>query len=303
MPNLTVNYYAYGRRGRRHSASPVVPIAPSLHSSPISGTPADINAYPISGYPTFAFWSIVGESGGGRVSRTALEVVHAADDPLIATAWYLPSGGGGTGGPGLGIDAFDVNRGQFFDDDFVSVAPDAALSAAANYDGFVPTASIEHITAFDPCHEAVISANIPFVNWMVVDPPAPATGTVLNPPVGSNGTAFAMYRLPDGIDPGFKRPHIDELLTWLYLSPGVLVGGGGFGIRPGGGGPVPIDPVGALIARLDPAARQAVTGVLLNGAAKQMAPNEFAAQLGRIGIGMAEAGLKALNADIQRTTK
>ena len=300
MPQLLVNYYAYGRRGRRHSASPVVSIAPQLMSSPIAGTPSTVNAFDITGYPTFAFWSITGEDGGGRVSRNRFETVSAASNPLNATAWYLPTGGPGDphpGIPGIGIDAFDVDRGNFIDDDFVTVAPDGGLTAAANWDGWVPTAGAETITAFNPIHNAATARDIPFDSWMEIDPPAPAAGTVLSPPVGSNGTALAMYRTP--APPHFGKPNFNDELVWLLILGSIEWDGPGTVIGPGGTGG-PVGPWGPMIARLSDATRTAVRGLLLNEAAHGIGHEAAAAELGKIGLHMAADAIKQLGARGQK---
>lgn len=296
MPQLLVNYYAYGRRGRRHSASPVINIAPQLNSSPINGTPANVNAFDITGFPTFAFWSITGEDGGGRVSRNRFETVTAASNPLAATAWYLPQGGPNDphdGELGIGIDAFDVDRGNFIDDDFVTVAPDGGLTAAANWDGWVPTANAETITAFNPIHNVATARNIPFDSWMEIDPPAPAVGAALSPPVGSNGTALAMYRTP--APPHYGRPDFHDTLVWTLILGGVFWDGGG--LEGGPGRPLgPVDPWGPMIARLSTETKAAIRGLLLHEAASGLGHEAAATELGRIGLHQAADAIKQLGA-------
>lgn len=76
-------------------------------------------------------------------------------------------------------------------------------------------------------------------------------------------------------------------LVFIYLSPGVGVDGGGFGVLPGGGGPIPIDPLaaaeaGAAVSLLHLAGRvrdpklgaqiKEFGTTLLNGVTKQLAP-------------------------------
>ena len=146
---------------------------------------------------------------------------------MNATAWYIPAGGGGPGGPGVPgvlIDAFDVNLGMFVDDDFVAVTPDAGLTAAANNDGFVPTASAENIDAFASIHA------VPFENWTVVVGTEVVNNLTLQGAVGSIAVAFAFYQTPKRI-PGLGRQY--ETGTWV--SYGVTVDAGG----PTGHGPVP----------------------------------------------------------------
>ncbi len=298
MPSLTVNYYAYGRRGRRHSSAAVVSVAPSLASTPVANTSAAVNAFDISGFPTFAFWSITGETTGGRISRNRFESVAAADAPLIATAWYLPPGGPGDGNgvAGTGIDAFDVDHGSFFDDDFVSVAPDAGLSAAANYDGFVPSTALETITAFSPCHEAVTGGNIPFQSWIVIDGNPGVAGTALTADAGSNSTAFAFYHQPAGL---ILPPVDDHALTWIMILGSVLVDGGGIGIKPGGG-VSPIGPWGPMLSRLQPAERDVLYGLALNAIAGNLDAKDIGHQLRQLGLHLSTDAIKRLNAGAKR---
>jgi hypothetical protein len=270
-----------------------------LASTPVANTSAAVNAFDITGYPTFAFWSITGEEGGGRVSRNRFETVAAASNALVATAWYLPPGGPGDHGgqPGIGIDAFDVDRGNFIDDDFVTVTPDAGLNAAANWDGWVPTAQAETISAVNPIHNAATARDIPFDSWMELDPPAPAAGTALSPPIGSNGTALAMYKTPALRQ--FNRDSLTDELVFILLFGGVKVDGRGGGILPGGG-IVPIGPWDPLVARLSLETRAAIRGLLLNEAAHGMGHDAAAAELSKIGLHMAADAIKQLGARGQK---
>jgi hypothetical protein len=143
---------------------------------------------------------------------------------VVATAWYIPTGGG-DGTPGVIIDAFDVNQGTFVDDDFVTVSPDGSLIFAANDDGWVPTTRAEDVNATGAIH------TVPFLDWTVFV----GTETVLNQDLKAAATtyavAFAFYQTPQ--TPPIRRFRPEAEGTWVSF--GVMVDGGG----PTGNGPVP----------------------------------------------------------------
>ena len=114
----------------------------------------------------FAFWSVVGAAPGASISTDQSLTVDVGGSDVQAVAWYLPSGGGsnGGGGPAVYIDAFDVNAGRFFDEDFVTVTSDPSLTANANETGVVPTTSAEDIVAVNAIE------NVPFLDWRVRSP-------------------------------------------------------------------------------------------------------------------------------------
>ena len=132
------------------------------------------------------------------------------------------------------IDAFDVNQGRFSDDDFVTVTPDAILSANANETGVVPTTSAEDI------HALTRLANVPFLDWTeFVQPTQVVNDENLHADANSTAVAFAFYQTVLVSRP---RPRRDELGTWVSYA--VTVDGGG----PTGHGPVP--PLGPLLSQL-----------------------------------------------------
>ncbi len=304
MPSLSVNYITYGRAGhRRHAAAAGGNIAPSLPSMPIPGTGSGVNAFAIPNYQ-FAFWSITGEDAGSRVSNAAVETVLAGSSPLVANAWYLPLGSGPPGPPGFDIDSFDVNNGRFFDwDDFVTCA-DASLTFNANDNGWVPTGkAAEVVTAINPCNITApphSPPSTPFQRWLVVAGSAPVASTVLTAPSGQSGVAFAMYdSLPP---PNVRAPNANALLEWLLILGGVIYDGPGIVVGPGGGGG-PVGPWGPLVARLSPDAREALVGLALHDLAPSLGRDTAAAELGKVGIGIATQAVARIAGVGERTTK
>lgn len=231
MPTVHTRYVTWISRGRRHHGSSsedlIMPLSTQV---PDNGTYQAWAAPSIgwndqSGHHDagFAFWSITGAADGASVTTSQTPTVHAGSTDVSATAWYIPSGGGG-GGPGVLIDAFDVGLGNFVDDDFVDVVTDAGLTAAANNDGWVPTASPEDIRAYTSIHA------VPFLDWTVVAGTEPAAGRDLNATAGSSAVAFAFYQAPV-----LGKLHIPVFEEGTWVSWGVMVDGGG----PTGRGPVP----------------------------------------------------------------
>lgn len=297
MALLTVNYCAYSRRGRRRSGTGAVQnIAPSLMVTAVTSTAASVSAFNISNYPAFAFWSITGEAAGARISTQRFETVAVGNDPLIATAWYLPSGSGGTGGPGIGIDAFDISRGAFFDDDFVTITSDAALTAGANSDGFVPTTNAETINASNPCYEFVAASNLNFDSWVIDDPNSVThSGNLIWAAAGSNATAFAMYRAPGSLP--------------IVLPPGRIYSGRGelHGVWFDGKfyGGWEFDPFGARLA--SPTARadvgEVLTGLKLNDLASTLTDGDMGAELRRLGLRLASDAINRMKEPDPRPDK
>jgi hypothetical protein len=234
MPTVHTHYVTWISRGRRHHGSAQSDIIPPLTTLVPSGGSYQAWASPeISWDDTghnhhdgdFAFWSIVGSADGAYISTDQSPSIPVAGGDVVATAWYIEGGGGPPGAPGTMIDAFDVGLGNFVDDDFVDVVTDSTLTAAANEDGFVPSASAEDIRAFNGIH------GVPFADWQVVVGNDPVTNLDLDAPQDSSAIAFAFYKLPE--HSRFGHVHEPGLGTWV--SWGVKVDGGG----PTGDGPVP----------------------------------------------------------------
>lgn len=94
--------------------------------------------------------------------------INIGDTDVAITLWYLPAGGGGPGPLSTYIASFDIDQNDFFFDpnvanDFVTVAPDGALTGPANQTGSVPTTKAETISA-----KAAI-LGVPFVEWSIME--------------------------------------------------------------------------------------------------------------------------------------
>ncbi len=208
MATVHTHYVTYDRKGGRrlHAGSATDDIvAPLTTITPSGGTYGAWASPSISWSDTngshsadFAFWSVVGAADGGSVSTSQSLSITVGSSDVQAVAWYLPTGGGnGTGGPAFYIDAFDVNAGRFFDEDFVTVTPDAGLAANANETGVVPTDSAEDI------HAVGSIESVPFLDWTKFVQPVPQviSSEDLHADAGGTALAFAFYQTPVSATP------------------------------------------------------------------------------------------------------
>jgi hypothetical protein len=230
MATAYLRYVIWTPRPRNHGST-------GLQLLSIAGDPKMI--FPINQAPSVefgdgearvAFWSVTGAADGAQVSTDNVIQPNVGTTDLRTTVWLIPKDDPHT--PDVIIDAFDVALGDFVDDDFVDVVNAPNLTAQANNDGLVPTASAEDVRARTRIHEA------PFENWLVF----PKNGekvTVrdIHAAVNTSAFAFAFYR--PTVIPRYA-PFIDEILA-VWYSAGVPVDGGGHG-GPFGGPRGPIDP-------------------------------------------------------------
>jgi len=286
MPTVHTHYVTYVRGHRRRHAGAVS----ADIITPLTSTVTDPGTYQALASPflpwtdgngqqqnvSFAFWSVTGAADGPSVTTNQSLAVNVDSSDVVATAWYIPTGGGGNGGPGVIIDAFDVNQGTFVDDDFVTVSPDANLTFAANDDGWVPTTKTEDVNAFTAIHA------VPFADWTVFA----GTETVVNEDLKAGATtsavAFAFYLSPQSPLPHKFNPEAEG--TWV--SWGVMVDGGG----PTGRGPVP---------PWNPFLRELAAGLALAEAGQLLRPQSRAAAL-RIAATQVKAAAASIAEHMQK---
>lgn len=94
--------------------------------------------------------------------------INIGDTDVAITLWYMPAGGGPGSGDGTYVASFDIDKNDFFFDpnvanDFVTVAPDQALTGPANQTGEVPTTNAETISA----NASILG--VPFVEWSIME--------------------------------------------------------------------------------------------------------------------------------------
>ena len=265
MPHVTTHYRVIVTAGHprqpRNSTKWIEPYAPS-NVEAVAGTTMNPFAQPQLSFTDggqalvadFVFWS-AGDGADGQTSTSNAFSTVVGNAPLTLVAWYLPAGGGPGGQAGYVIDAFSDALNDFVDDDFVSVAPDSALTQDANVVGWVPTTNAETLTAVP----GSIHTGETFEQWIGGDP----SGTTDALARGESGYALAT----------FHKNHIQipklgggALEAWLILF-GIINDAPGLQIPRGGGGPVPVGPWGPFIERVVRAATVASLSASMAGSA------------------------------------
>ena len=249
MPHVSVHYKIYLTEGHhrqpRNANSELEPNPPSEVdvNNPGNITPLYIPQLPFTydGNQALAqmmFWSVTDGSNGQVFSAGPLTQAVGAS-PLTITAWYIPVGGDGNGGPGIIDDAFSAQKGDFIDDTFVTVTSDPSLTSEANVVGIVPTTQAETLKA----SASVASTNEPFSKWMSFGA-GTANNDVLQVPANSVGIAIAIYQRSNVTLNGPGR----QYEAGGYIVGGVAVdGGGGLVVN---GVYHPVDPWGPLVVSL-----------------------------------------------------
>src|SRR5690349_11034444 len=211
MPTVHTRFVTYNRKGGRrlHAGTATDDITSPSSTNVTNGghyqtwTAPEASWDDANGHHSgaFAFWAVTGGVDGAFVTTSPMLDVHVGATDVEAVAWYLPTGGGnGNGGPAYYIDAFDVNEGRFFDEDFVSITPDAGLAANANETGVVPTTAAEDI------HAVGAITGVPFEDWTLFVEPAEQTQASpdLHANAQASAVAFAFYHSPvrEPVKPG-----------------------------------------------------------------------------------------------------
>jgi hypothetical protein len=251
MVNYTINYIVYTAGHRHHHAGTQTQLIPSAPGVSNPGEHFPVFAFPTLPYMgnnlPFAFMSVVGNADNNHLYTTpGNKDVQTGNTDIKITIVYAPQGGiDGHGGPGVWVDAFNVDIGDFSDSDFMSVYTngtlDNAQSLTANNDGVVSSVKAEDMRAY-----ATVDG-VPFLEWEKV-----SGSTVTNPDymlaAQENGIVFAFYQTPGNRVP-YVPANLGQNEGWIYVSAGVMVDGGGLVIGPDGV-PHPVDPWGPLVAQL-----------------------------------------------------
>jgi hypothetical protein len=223
------------RKGR--NGKEVILLGPATVPVP-ENYPSTHNALASIGPYKFAFWSVTGAAKGPFVTFDLAVVIASGTTDITAKAWYVATVPLAPNGSYVFVDAFDVEKGRFLDDDFVTVKDanaqvNAQLTQAANVNGSVPTGATQLIDA------ASTLGSEAFDKWVCVTGQEMINATMLTALQGSKAEAIAFYIAgpqeppgPGGFGLDFAGRFFAEQ-TWV--SWGVTVDGGG----PTGKGPVP----------------------------------------------------------------
>jgi hypothetical protein len=201
----------------------------------------------------FAFMSVHGAADGNHLYTTPgiQSVIVGSNNIDILVVYAPPDGIGSDGGPGIWVDAFDVDTGNFSDSlDFVKILTpptppdtvDAAKTTYSNQEGDVSTLTAENVRANNNVD------SVPFLEWKKIVPsPLIVKTTEIDLTRNETGEIwFAFYMTPSSPS---TQPRISKKLdeTIAAMEQGIFVwtgdpycGNGGHWIGPGHGpGPGP----------------------------------------------------------------
>jgi hypothetical protein len=167
----------------------------------------------------FAFMSVHGSPDGNHLYTTpgnqTFPVGTADIDVLVV---YAPPGGiGSGGGPGIWVDAFNVDIGDFSDDlHFITILTpptppdtvDAPKTTFANQEGEVSSLTAEHIRA-----SHTVDAGAPFVEWKKICPVA-FEQTSPDFDLAQNQTGEIWFAFYQTVPPSRGIPKIRDFLAY-----------------------------------------------------------------------------------------
>jgi len=187
MINTTIKYIVYTHTGsgvRHHhfgSQNNIIDEADG-HASPGD----TLNALGFATLPfngnnlPFAFMSVHGAADGNHLYTTpGNQTIPVGNTDINILVVYAPVGGIGSGnGPGIWVDAFNVDTGDFSDSDFIQILTpptppdtlDNSKTSHANMEGDVSSVTAESIRAFATIDGAA------FIEWKKIIP----VETILN---------------------------------------------------------------------------------------------------------------------------
>lgn len=253
MVNTTIKYIVYTHTGtgvRHHHFGTQNNI---IDEADGHASPGDtINALGFATLPfngnnlPFAFMSVHGAADGNHLyTSPGNQPVSVGTSDIDILVVYAPPGGiGVNGGPGIWVDAFNVDTGNFSDSlDFIKVLTpptppdtvDAAKTTFGNQDGGVSTATAENVRANAHVDGA------PFVEWKKIVPnPTIQAAADIHLAQGQTGEIwFAFYQTPP--PPNISLPKVIELMSaGIFLWTGDdTCGNGGHWVPIHGPGPSP----------------------------------------------------------------
>ncbi|GAC1440397.1 MAG: hypothetical protein NVSMB63_06760 [Sediminibacterium sp.] len=251
MINTATNYIIYTAGHRHHHAGTQTQLIPAANGTATAGDSIPVTAFASLPYMgnnlPFAFMSVTGAADGSHLYTTpGTQNIPVGNTNIKILIVYAPAGGIGGNGYGVWVDAFNVDTGNFSDSDFMQVytngSLDNAKTATANNDGTVSSDLAEDMRANN------VVDGVPFLEWQKINGPT-VNAANYNLQMHENGIAFSFYQTPQTrvVPPDLKNR--EREFGWMYVSPGVMVDGGGIVIGPDGV-PHPVDPWGPLMAKL-----------------------------------------------------
>ena len=280
MVNTSTKYIVYTHTGggvRHHNFSTQNNIVDEANGTASSGD--TLNAL---GFATlefngdnlpFAFMSVHGGADGNKLyTSPGNQTVEVGSNDIDILVVYAPPGGiGSGGGPGIWVDAFNVDTGAFSDSlDFIKVlnpptppdSLDAAKTTFGNQEGEISTTTAENVRAQDHVD------GVPFVKWKrIVPTPTTQTDRMIQCAVNQTGQIwFAFYQTPKKEKPPeIKVPRvIEEIVGGIMIWTGDdFCGNGGHRIPKKGPGPSPfkISITREALGKLNPAQQKKLKGL------------------------------------------
>ena len=256
MINTRIRYIAYTHTGggvRHHHFTAQNDIVAEANGQATQGDTIVAFGFPTLPYNgvyiPFAFMSVYGDANGNQLVLTPGNqtfTVGTSDIDIMVVYAQMPGGPGG-GGPGVWVDAFNVDVGGFSDSlQFIEVLTpptppdtlDAAKTAWANSDGVVSTAAAENIRANQYVD------GVPFLKWKKIIPvPAQVNTPDISLAQNESGEIwFAFYQTPAGSGgvPNFHGNVYEALEYGIWVWGGDdECGNGGHWVHPKGPGPSP----------------------------------------------------------------
>jgi hypothetical protein len=234
MINTTIKYIVYTHTGsgvRHHHFGTQNNIINEADGHAVAGDV--INALGFASLPfngnnlPFVFMSVHGAADGNHLyTESGNQVVSVGSSNIDILVVYAPIGGiGSGGGPGIWVDAFNVDIGSFSDSDFIQVLKpptppdtlDNPKTSHANMEGDVSSLAAENLRAFTN-----IDGGIPFLKWEKIIP-VQTILTTREVKISQNETGeiwFAFYQthpLPAGIVK-FHDEMLSEVGKWLGVE-------------------------------------------------------------------------------------
>jgi hypothetical protein len=273
MINTTIRYIVYSHAGtgvRHHHFGTQNNIIDEADGHASTGD--IVNALGFATLPfngnnlPFAFMSVHGAADGNHLytspGNQQVQVGTADIDILVVYAPLGGIGGGNGGGPGVWVDAFNVDTGGFSDSlAFIEVLTpptppdtiDVAKTNFGNSDGGISTVAAENVRANSQVD------GVPFVEWKKIVP-APTTQSSPDVHLTQNESGeiwFAFYQTPTA--PTLNISKVIQLISaGIFLWTGDdTCGNGGHWVGPGHGpgpGPAPfkISVSKDIVAKMNP---------------------------------------------------
>jgi len=253
MINTTIRYIVYTHTGggvRHHHFGTQNNIIDEAHGQASNGD--TINALGFASLLfngatlPFAFMSVNGAADGNHLyTSPGNQTVPVGDNDIVILAVYAPPGGGigdGRGGPGIWVDAFNVDIGDFSDSlDFITVLTpptppdtvDVPKTSWGNQDGTVPTAQPENVRA------NMHVDGVPFLEWKrIVQAPLLTDNNQIALAQNQTGEIWFAFYQSHAPSQGVEIPDFSR--TMVAMQEGIFIwagdgycGNGGYWIGPG----------------------------------------------------------------------